>query len=179
MIGKNNPKINFLKSVALFAALILTVFMPAALVSINVFPADTITITNTAVAAGAPSTTGGLVPCGRTNDNPDTENNETDQCSLCHLAFIANNVVLFFFGIASVMALLAFVIAGFLYILTGANPASKTQAKAAIENIVKGYIIVFCSWLIIDFVLSAWGYIDPLGGEWSVVCSLFSLNSIS
>ena len=177
MFEKHTPKINILKSAILCAALALTVFMPAAVASIHVFPTR-IALTNTAIAAGAPSTTGGIVPCGRTTDNPDTTNNETDQCSLCHLAFIANNVVLFFFGIASVMALLAFVIAGFLYILTGANPASKTQAKTAIENIVKGYIIIFCSWLIIDFVLSAWGFIDPLGGEWSVVCNLFSLSGV-
>ncbi len=120
--------------------------------------------------AAEPGTSGGIVPCGRETDNPDTANDETARCTLCHLALIANNVILFFFSIASVTAVLMFMVAAFMYVFVGANPVAKNQAKGAAMNVVKGYLAVFTAWLIVDFVLSAWGFIDPLGGSWSVVC---------
>lgn len=118
----------------------------------------------------APDTSGGIVPCGRETDNPNTENNETDKCTLCHLALIANNTILFFFSIASILAVLMFIVAALMYLFVGANPVAKNQAREAAMNVVKGYLVVFTAWLIVDFVLSAWGFIDPLGGTWSVVC---------
>jgi hypothetical protein len=122
------------------------------------------------VHAAEPNSSTGIVPCGRETDNPETENDETNRCSFCHLALIANNLVLFFFSIASLLAVLMFIVAAFMYVFVGANPVSKNQAKEAAMNVVKGYLIVFVAWLIVDFVLSAWGFIDPLGGSWSVVC---------
>lgn len=127
------------------------------------------------IAGQAPNTTGGIVPCGRNADNPETANDETKECSLCHLAYLANNLILFLFSIASVTALLALVIAGFLYISAGANPVAKNQAHQAIINLIKGYIVIFCAWLIVDFVMSAWGFINPIQGEWYVVCLLSAL----
>jgi|GEM_PF-3326380 hypothetical protein len=121
-------------------------------------------------AHAAPPTDSGIVPCGREVDNPKTENDETDKCTLCHLALIANNLILFLFSIASITAVLMFIIAGLMYIFVGANPVAKNQAKEAAMGIVKGYMVVFTAWLIVDFILSAWGFIDPLGGTWNVVC---------
>ena len=118
---------------------------------------------------------GGIIPCGRLVDDPNTGSDETEGCSLCHIAFLANNLILFLFSIASVTALLALVIAGFLYISAGANPVAKNQAHTAIINIIKGYIVIFCAWLIVDFVMSAWGFINPIQGQWYVVCLLSAL----
>lgn len=157
-------KTDVLRMLTVFAVMAFVFFLPAVI--------DTVTgdFSTVPVAHAAPDTSGGIVPCGREADNPETENNETDKCTLCHLALIGNNVILFFFSIASVLAVLMFMVAAFMYVFVGANPVAKNQAKEAAMNVVKGYLVVFVAWLIIDFVLSAWGFIDPLGGEWSVVC---------
>lgn len=170
---KNNSNFNILRS-AIFCAILSLTLLGGGDLNTNTAFETNISATNTALAATAPDTNGGIVPCGRETDNPKTANNETDACTLCHLALIANNFILFIFGIASACALLAFMVASLLYIFAGANPVSKSQGKEAVINIVKGYVVIFCAWLIVDFVLSAWGFIDPLGGEWSVVC-LFAI----
>jgi len=172
--NKSNSGLNILRSAIFCVVLSLTLWSPGTLNINTTFEANTFA-TSTAFAATAPDTSGGIVPCGRETDNPKTANNETDACTLCHLALIANNFILFIFGIASACALLAFMVASLLYIFAGANPVSKSQGKEAITNIIKGYVVIFCAWLIVDFVLSAWGFIDPLGGEWSVVCLFATL----
>lgn len=174
---KNNSHFNILRPAIFCAVLSLILCGSGALNTNTAFETNTFTTSN-AFAATAPDTSGGIVPCGRETDNPKTASNETDACTLCHLALIANNFILFIFGIASACALLAFLVASLLYIFAGANPVSKSQGKEAITNIIKGYVVIFCAWLIVDFVLSAWGFIDPLGGEWSVVCNLFGLSGI-
>lgn len=129
----------------------------------------------TAACAPGQNVCSGIIPCGRAVNNPETPNDDTETCSLCHLAMLLNNFILFLFGIVSATALLAFVVAGFMYVTSGANPVNRNAARGYVINIVKGYAIVFTAWLIIDFVLSAWGFIDPLGGEWSIVCILLGL----
>lgn len=172
---KNNSHFNILRPAIFCAVLSLILWGPGVLNTNTAFETNTFA-TSTAFAATAPDTSGGIVPCGRETDNPKTANNETDACTLCHLALIANNFILFIFGIASACALLAFMVASLIFVFASANPANKSQARKAVINIVQGYAVIFCAWLIVDFVLSAWGFIDPLGGEWSVVCNLFDLG---
>ena len=76
----------------------------------------------------------------------------------------------FLMKIASVIAILAFIITGFLFIASAGNPERKNNAKESFKWIIVGFLIIFLSWLFIDFLLSAWGFLDPLGGEWKVVC---------
>ena len=114
---------------------------------------------------------GGLVPCGRMVDDPSTTTiDETGECSFCHLALLANNTMEYIIEIASTIALLAIIIAGFLYVISGENVEKRTQAKTYLSAIIKGYVTIFAAWLIIDFILSVWGFIDPVGGSWDVVC---------
>lgn len=171
---RKNSKTNILHSAILCAVMALAFFGNSSL-HIDSNLETNILGTSTVLAAAAPDVNRGIVPCGRETDNSETENDETKECTLCHLALIANNFILFAFEIASVLALLALMIVSLMYVFAGANPVSKSQNHEAIINIIKGYIIIFCAWLIVDFVLSAWGFIDPLGGEWSVVCLFSSL----
>jgi len=117
-----------------------------------------------------PITTGGLVPCGREWDDPLTPWNDTDPCSLCFLIMLLNQIANFLLQIASVIAILAFVITGFLFITSSGDPERRNFAKTSFKWIIVGFLIIFLSWLFIDFILSAWGYLDPLGGKWEVVC---------
>lgn len=169
---RKKSKISPLQS-AIMCAVMALAFFGTNFFRINVLPGEYFLDTNTVLAASAPNTDRGLVPCGRETDNSATENNETKDCTLCHLALIGNNLILLVFEIASVVALLALMVVSLMYVFAGANPVAKSQAHESIINVIKGYVIIFTAWLIVDFVLSAWGFIDPLGGEWSVVC-LFS-----
>lgn len=116
---------------------------------------------------------GGLIPCGRELDNPATEANEQDSCSLCHVAMLSNNSIQYLIEIASILALLALMISGLLYVMSAGNSEKKSSAKGYIMATIKGFAAIFLAWLIVDFVLSAWGFIDPLGGKWNVICDLF------
>ena len=117
-----------------------------------------------------PITTGGFVPCGRADNNPATPWDDTEPCNLCYLVMLLNQGMDFLIKIASAVAILAFVITGFLFITSAGNPERKNNAKATFKWVLIGFLIIFLSWLLVDFLLSAWGYLDPLGGKWNVVC---------
>jgi len=117
-----------------------------------------------------PITTGGMVPCGRENNDPATPWDDTEPCSLCYLIMLLNQITNFLLKIASAIAILAFVITGFLFITSSGNPERKNLAKTSFKWIIVGFFIIFLAWLFVDFLLSVWGYLDPLGGKWEVVC---------
>ncbi len=130
----------------------------------------------TAACKAGPDLCGGLIPCGRLGDNPATNTiDESQPCSFCHLALIINNILNYLFELASILALLAIIVTGFLYILSGGNPQRRNAAKEYFMNIIKGYFIIFLAWLIVDFILSAWGFLNPIKGEWNVVCLILNL----
>ena len=115
--------------------------------------------------------TGGLVPCGRTFDNPKTFLwDERTPCDLCFLLMLINKIINFLLALAATIAMLALVITGFLFITSAGNEERRTSAKRAFKMTLIGFLIIFLSWLMIDFLLSAWGYLDPLGGKWNIVC---------
>ena len=131
------------------------------------------TLTNLEVVYGkqVPITTGGLVPCGRDWDDPSTSLfNETNPCDLCFLLMLISKIINFLLALAATIALLALVIIGFLFITSAGNEERRTSAKQALKLTLIGFIVIFISWLMIDFLLTVWGYLDPLGGKWNVVC---------
>ncbi|MCK5123218.1 MAG: hypothetical protein KAQ87_03670 [Candidatus Pacebacteria bacterium] len=143
-------------------------------ISLEIFSmqAGDYTLKNLEVVYGkqVPITTGGLVPCGRDWNDDATPWDDRVPCTLCHLMILLNQGMDFLMKIASVIAILAFIITGFLFIASAGNPERKNNAKESFKWIIVGFLIIFLSWLFIDFLLSAWGFLDPLGGEWKVVC---------
>ena len=130
------------------------------------------TLKNLEVVYGkqVPVTTGGLVPCGRDWNDPATPWDDTEPCNLCYLLFLINKITNFLLALAAAIAMLALVITGFLFITSAGNPERKNNAKATFKWIIIGFFIIFLSWLLVDFLLTVWGYLDPLGGKWDVVC---------
>ncbi|MCK5084211.1 MAG: hypothetical protein KAQ64_00970 [Candidatus Pacebacteria bacterium] len=112
----------------------------------------------------------GIVPCERMVNNPATLWDDTESCEFCHGVMLLNQGMNFLMKIASLIAVLAIIITGFLFITSAGNPERKNKAKAALKWVIVGFLILSLSWLIVDFLLSAWGYLDPLGGEWNVIC---------
>ena len=113
---------------------------------------------------------GGLVPCGRMVNDPNTSWDDTQSCDFCHGIMLLNQGMNFLLGIAGILAVLALVVTGLLFVTSAGSSERKNNAKQTLKWVLIGFLIVFLSWLFIDFLLSAWGYLDPIGGEWNVVC---------
>lgn len=87
--------------------------------------------------------TGPIVPCGTKEDPED--------CTLCHLWELASNIINFIsFNLAIPVAVLLFVSAGILYIISGGDQTKMDLAKKIFFNTVIGLVIIFCSWLLVD-----------------------------
>ncbi|MDP3900997.1 MAG: hypothetical protein Q8Q38_01475 [bacterium] len=127
----------------------------------------------------------GLVPCGGANQ---------PACGLCDVFVLVNNVIKFFLipspslngGIAIVPAIatLMLVIGGFFFITGGASPAELLQGggsgdpaglkrgKAIITAAVVGLIIIYGSWLFLNFGFEKLGVVEFKAGAqyWELQC---------
>lgn len=113
---------------------------------------------------------GGLVPCGRMIDNPNTVINETNQCDICHLFYLIDLVLDFIISFAGITAILSLILVGYAFITSAGDTQKRQNAKNKLKWVLAGFMIVFLAWLIVDFFFSVWGFMDPLGGKWNVVC---------
>ena len=114
-------------------------------------------------------TSGGLIPCGRGCDDPDTEWFEDAACTPCSLILMGQLVIEFLVKIAAVLALIAITFAGLLYIFAAGSSGTIEKAKSMIKHTLLGFILVFIAWAVVDSILITMGYIDPIGGEWHVI----------
>jgi hypothetical protein len=86
-----------------------------------------------------------IVPCGR-EGQPD--------CTLCHLWHLASNIINFIsFNLAIPAAVLLFVAAGVIFLISGGSEEKVTLAKSIFTNTVIGLVIIFCSWMLIDTLI--------------------------
>ncbi|MFA7170117.1 MAG: pilin [Candidatus Paceibacterota bacterium] len=122
-----------------------------------------------AVCKAGADVCGGLIPCGRLVDNPTTTNiDETQECGICSLVYLSSNVVNFLMGIIVLITLLALVIGGFLYIKTSGDTGLILAAKQNFATILKGFIIIFMAWVIVNMLMIIFGFTDPFGdGNWA------------
>lgn len=123
--------------------------------------------------------TGGLVPCGRMVDNLDTAWNETEHCKLCHIIILAKNIIDLLIKLAGIIALLAIVIGGFIYIVSAGNASLISNAKNGITKALWGFVIIFVAWVVINVMMALFGFIDPTGdGSWAKFdCNLNTVPS--
>jgi len=113
---------------------------------------------------------GGLIPCGRNTDSNFTTWNECRKCDLCGIVLMCQLCIEFMVKLAAVAANLSIIIAGFLYIFAAGRTNLIAQSKLIVKYTLLGFIVVFAAWLIVDGLLSLFGYIDPMGGEWYTMC---------
>ncbi len=85
----------------------------------------------------------GLVPCQGTD------------CTMCHFADLANNIIKFLFGLAVMVFVVMMVVAGFGLVTSGGNPAALSDAKSKLVNAIIGLLIMFSAWLLIDTIMRA------------------------
>ncbi len=73
---------------------------------------------------------GGLVPCGRNYDDPDTpEANEADPCTICHFFYVLERVITFLRNLAFIVAPLLIVICGIMFSGASVNSSIWQEAR--------------------------------------------------
>jgi hypothetical protein len=113
---------------------------------------------------------GGLIPCGRNTDDPSTSWNECRKCDLCSIVLMLQLTIEFLLKMAGIVATLAIVAAGSLYMLAAGKAEHINRAKDMVKYTLIGFAVVFTAWIVVNSVLAILGYIDPLGGDWYTVC---------
>ena len=101
----------------------------------------------------------GIVPCGKAA-------NGSDACTITDffvmLAIIYDFIVKW---IATPLAVLMLVIGGVLMLISAGNPVLLKKGQDFFWAAIIGLVLVFCSWLIINFIMTALGY----QGAWNVL----------
>ncbi len=108
-----------------------------------------------------------LVPCGVKGDP--TRSAECNQCDL--LKLLKNLIDMALFGITAPLATLFFVAAGFLYILSGANPGLASRARSIGTNTFFALLIIGGSWLIVNTLLRSFAKDNVAPEWWKITCT--------
>lgn len=105
-----------------------------------------------------------LVPCGLSQDNPDTPgNDESQMCTLCHLVVGVKGIVDYGFRIMVIIGIMMIVVAGITYIISAGNEGMMTTAKGLLKNVLIGFSIILGAWLIINTTMLIIGARSDLG----------------
>lgn len=119
----------------------------------------------------------GLIPCGKNLNDPATNWNECDECGLCSLILMGELVINFLLKMAAIAAVLAIIVSGLIYIFAAGKEKTVSDAKSMLKYTLLGFVVIFTSWMIVDSILTTFGYIDPVEGEWYTICGSSSENS--
>ena len=109
---------------------------------------------------------GGLVPCGRYTNNPNTSWDERQPCNLCFFFLMLKLILEFLLKLALIIALLFIIISGLLYIFSLGSPEMLTKAKSALTQAIGGLAIIFLAWLVINTAMNVMGW---TGGKWNEI----------
>jgi hypothetical protein len=97
---------------------------------------------------------GGLVPCGRTCDDPCTAECECAPCTLCHLFVLFKRIVDFAtINILFPLAVLMIVVGGVMFLTAAGDPGRIGTAKKILSSVAIGLLIIFLAWLIVDTII--------------------------
>jgi len=104
-----------------------------------------------------------LVPCGLSEDDPDTPMiNETTSCTACDLLVLFQNILKFALEIAFLIVIGFIAYGGFRWIFSGGNEANIKAGQQIMTNAIIGLLIILCAWLIVNTVF--W-LIETIGGD--------------
>jgi hypothetical protein len=100
---------------------------------------------------------GGLVPCGRLVDDPNTPGiDETAACTLCHFFVLAKRTVDEFLipYIIFPVGVLIVLIGGIIWLTASGDPGRISQGKKILFGAIIGIVIVLAAWLIVDLIIT-------------------------
>ncbi|MBW6441115.1 hypothetical protein K0B03_03735 [Patescibacteria group bacterium] len=111
---------------------------------------------------------GGLVPCGRMADNPDTIWNEVESCKICHIIPLMNNIIDYLIAIVGLITVLFIIIAGIISTTSAGSANSLILAKNAVTKSLYGFVFVLIAWVTVNVGMVVFGFDDPMGdGSWA------------
>lgn len=94
----------------------------------------------------------GLVPCGGPGESA---------CTFCHFFVMINNIIRFVMIIlVPAIAVLMLVVGGIMFFFGGAKPDMLIRAKGVITSVVIGLVIIFCSWVIVNTIITKIGIVE-------------------
>ncbi len=106
-----------------------------------------------------------IVPCDGTSSNGGTE------CTVCHLAQLAQNLLNTGIYVAVFLSAILFAWAGWKYVTAGGNPGKATQAREVFTNVVIGLVIILAGWLVVDTIMKTLVKEDGGFGPWNQICT--------
>lgn len=95
----------------------------------------------------------GIVPCGRSCDNPATPDDETKICTLCHLLILIQNITNWILMVMTYIAFAVLVAMAILYIVSTGRPQLINIAKSGIWAALIGFAVVLLAWVAINVLL--------------------------
>lgn len=117
-----------------------------------------------------PESRGGLIPCGRKYEDPDTPCPpfcERDKCQIHHLFILLRNVLEFLlFKVAFILMILLSFVAGFFFYISKGDANVIFKVRSLMKAAAIGFLIILFSWLAINLFLSAIGFKFQLFGHW-------------
>lgn len=123
----------------------------------------------------------GLVPCGRSVDDPETPNiDESQPCTACDLLVLAENVIHFVLITAFTIVVIFAIMAGFRMIFSGGNEANIKAAQKSLSTALIGLAIILCSYLIVNTVfwlMAQIGGDDYTSNWWHLECTELRINN--
>lgn len=97
---------------------------------------------------------GGLVPCGRLCDDPDTLRDERAACQICDIFELIDRIWKFILTVLMPgAAIVLYIIAGILILLYGANPGLQSTGKNIFKTTTWGLIIILAAWMLTNTVM--------------------------
>jgi len=111
----------------------------------------------------------GLVPCGRTSNNPDTDWDETERCQIKHLFILVYVIIDFFlWKVIPIILVLLTLASGaiFYFSLQAQNPEPLATVKSLWKAAGIGLAVVFLAWTAISLFLAIFDYQVGLFGPW-------------
>ncbi len=116
----------------------------------------TIQDAQTPLSSGGATTTpsSSLVPCGRSIDDSNTAEVETDPCTICHIIVGGNRLMTWGRNIMSIIAITVIVAMGILYIVSAGNEGMMKTAKSGMMAALVGFAIMLSAWLIVNVVMN-------------------------
>jgi hypothetical protein len=120
-------------------------------------PVSAAVAASASVSAPTSGAKGGLVPCGRLQDDPSTKDvNETKPCTTCDIFALASRVMNFIlFTLVPAVAVLFYLLGGLMILLSRGSPGLVTTGKNFFWNTTWGLVIIFGAWMITNTVLKS------------------------
>jgi len=107
-------------------------------------------ITGGNISGNIPNAQGGLVPCSGVSGV-----NGAEKCTFEDLIILVQNLIDFLITIGTVIAMLVFAYAGFLYLTAGGDSNQVSRAHSVFRKVIFGFVIMLVAWLVVNTILAA------------------------